>query len=325
MRAKPSARSRGLAGGDGGPGGGRRRCSAASASASASASAVTAASARGRRAAILHTAAAIQLARAGGGARAADAADLYFPPELLGSWQIESRDAESNGRAEKPPVFYEARFVGAPGRPAGGGAAVLDRGFTTSTLLEAEVGPGSVEQLRFDVRRPDYLFFRLRGGLGAESRVLRRRQFYGAAPGELHTVELMLQTVDNTRDVDGPPSRTLSQNETVYDLGGGPGRTFRARQVISIFAVPQELGGRPQRAPGGAGGSLLGQVEVRPRVPGGRRRTRARAAATSAPLTRRRDCTHRRRRHGGAQGLLAQKPSSVYRFDLTFTKADGES
>lgn len=225
------------------------------------------------------------------GATAAEANDLYFPAELLGSWQIESRDAESNGRKDKPPVFYAARFVEAPRQLAGGddATAVLDRRFTTTTLLEAEVGPGSVREITFDLKRPDYLFFRLRGGLGAESRVLRREQFY-AAPGELHTVELMLQTVDNTKDVDGPPTRTLAQNETVYEFGGGvealrrSGR-FKARQIISMFPVPQELGGRPQQnatPQNGAGllSSLLGQVE----------------------------------------GLLTQRPTSVYRFDLTFTK-----
>ena len=34
----------------------------------------------------------------------------------------------------------------------------------------------------------------------------------------LHTVELIAQTIDNTKDVDGAPTRRLSENETIYSF-----------------------------------------------------------------------------------------------------------
>ena len=57
----------------------------------------------------------------------------------------------------------------------------------------------------------------LRGGIRAESIVINRKQFY-TEPGVLHTVELIAQTIDNTKDVDGAPTRRLSENETIYSF-----------------------------------------------------------------------------------------------------------
>ena len=62
---------------------------------------------------------------------------------------------------------------------------------------------------------PLYTVIYLNGGIKAESIVVRRKQFY-VEPGEFHTVELIAQTIDNTKEVDGAPTRRLSENETIY-------------------------------------------------------------------------------------------------------------
>ena len=217
----------------------------------------------------------------------------------LASDEASRRAAQQKQAVQKPPVTYIVRFIQPPQserlrrriRDGGGDKSgvrdddandaaadtigddenfvVLDRGFSTSTLVEGELGPGSVEAIRWDATRPDRLVLRLRGGIRAQSDVLRRRQFY-ASPTELHTVELLLQTVDNTERVDGNPTLRLAENETVYTLDDAASRpstssrplqSFTATQTISMFALPADLGGDAVSAQGGAiASSLLGLV-----------------------------------------------------------------
>ena len=77
----------------------------------------------------------------------AAAGDLYYPPAFVGVWDVESvlTSAEALGggaaseaavaqarRSEGQAVRYRARWLGTGAK----GEAVLDRGFTSSSLME---------------------------------------------------------------------------------------------------------------------------------------------------------------------------------------------
>lgn len=69
----------------------------------------------------------------------------------------------------KPPVFYSARFINQSKSPLLPGTfarvdgnvgdsndnVILDRGFTTATLIEAEAGRGAVDRIDWSQRRPE--------------------------------------------------------------------------------------------------------------------------------------------------------------------------
>ncbi|EFN51116.1 hypothetical protein CHLNCDRAFT_55281 [Chlorella variabilis] len=196
-------------------------------------------------------------------------ADLVFPDEFLGVWEVDSvltlvelplgpefvPDMRVVQRAQQEDlnalVQYQAAFL-----QNGRGEVVPDRRFNTASLMRTYAGTAAAE-IEWDPDDPNQLQLQMPGGLQVSTRVTRRSEEQPAAD-RLTTSEYFQQLISAPQQPQ--PKVKASRCLTKYHwrspadaaAGGGGGVQIVATQVVSDYltafddpAAMMEAQGRP--------------------------------------------------------------------------------
>jgi len=182
-------------------------------------------------------------------------ADLYFPEEFLGVWEVSSTltqldvplgedfvpDMRVVERARREDYGKEEQYKCSFTRN-GAGKVVMDRKFNTLELLELYMGEGTnmEDRITWDINNPNDMRISLPGGTSIETRTTRRSQTDKLSESRTETSEFFRQAFDTSESASDKVK--ASQCFTKYkwrgreSAAGGP--VIVATQVVSDYLTP---------------------------------------------------------------------------------------